>query len=174
MRSSPTVGCEISPNTEPLEVPYIEKHRWKATLKLYERVLLTHPCKIVVEKWKGLARLQQKSGLHVVKELEKSRRLPENRQKLQKAIRELPPHRNLYLTISKTFIVKENIESDPNALKQCICFGDWWSSFIVTVNAGYGPIVFHPDGQNDELSHPNFVDGKEAIANNLTCFLHRF
>ena len=78
MRSSPTAACEISANIEPLEI-----RRKKAALELYERAMRmepTHPCRHLVEKWKGLARLQQKSVLHVVKDLRKSHHLPENRQ----------------------------------------------------------------------------------------------
>ena len=185
MRSSPTAACEISANIEPLEL-----RRKKAALELYERALRMepkHPCKILVEKWKGLARLQQKSVLHVVKELKKSHHLPENRQSLQKVIRELPPHRNLLNpTISKTLIGKENKKSDPNTLKLSALetidqySKDWihvytdGSAFKATVNAGYGAIVFHPDGQKDELSNPcgsfcsNFVAEKEAIARSIS------
>ena len=48
------------------------------------------------------------------------------------------------------------------------------SAFKATVNAGYGAIVFHPDGQKDELSNPcgsfcsNFVAEKEAIARSIS------
>ena len=76
MRSSPTAACEISANIEPLEL-----RRKKAALELYERAQRmepTHPCNHLVTKWKGLARLQQKSVLHVVKDLKQNHHLPEN------------------------------------------------------------------------------------------------
>ena len=180
MRSSPTAACEISANIEPLEI-----RRKKAALELYERAMRmepTHPCRHLVEKWKGLARLQQKSVLHVVKDLRKSHHLPENRQCLQKVIRELPPHRNITSpVINKTLIGKETKKSDPNTLKlsaletidqypkdKIHVYTDG-SAFKATVNAGYGAIIFYPEGQKDEVSNPcgsfcsNFVAEKEAI-----------
>ena len=65
MRSSPTSACEISANVQPLEL-----RRQKAVLDLYERAKRmekNHPCKQIVDDWKRLARLQQKSIMHVVK-----------------------------------------------------------------------------------------------------------
>ena len=93
MRSSPTAACEISANIEPLE-----KRRKKAALELYERAKRmdpTHPCRRLVDKWKGLARLQQQSVLHVVNNLKPQHHLPENRQGLHKVLKDMPSHTNL-------------------------------------------------------------------------------
>ena len=180
MRSSPTAACEISANVEPLE-----KRRKKAALELYERAKRmdpSHPCRNLVDKWKGLSRLHQKSVLHVIKDLKTQHHLPENREKLHKVIKEMPPHRNL-----KTPIIKHNLlggetkKSDPNCLKASALetidqYPKEWihiytdgSAFKATVNAGYGAIIHHPKGEKEEIYSPcgsfcsNFVAEKEAI-----------
>ena len=111
----------------------------------------SHPCRNLVDKWKGLSRLHQKSVLHVVKDLKTQHHLPENREKLHKVIKEMPPHRNL-----KTPIIKQNLlggetkKSDPNCLKASALetidqYSREWihiytdgSAFKATINAGYG------------------------------------
>ena len=80
MRSSPTAACEISANVEPLEI-----RRKKAALDLYERAKRmepSHPCRVLVDKWKGLSRLKQKSVLHVAKDLSTQNFLPNNREEI--------------------------------------------------------------------------------------------
>merc|ERR1711963_600128 len=80
MRSSPTSACEISADIEPLEL-----RRKKAALELYERAKRmepNHPCRTLVDKWKHLSRLQQKSVLHVVEKLKPQNYMPENRENL--------------------------------------------------------------------------------------------
>ena len=181
MRSSPTAACEISANIEPLE-----KRRKKAALELYERAKRmdpTHPCRKLVDKWKGLARLQQQSVLHVVNNLKPQHHLPEYRQGLNKVLREIPPHRNLKIpTINHSLLGKETKKSDPNSLRSSALetidqYSKEWihiytdgSAFKATVNAGYGAIVYYPSGEKEEISNPcgsfcsNFVAEKQAIS----------
>ena len=181
MRSSPTSACEISANIEPLE-----KRRKKAALELYERAKrmdASHPCRNLVDKWKGLARLQQKSVLHVVQNLKNQHHLPENREQLQKVIREMPPHRNLKTpTVNQNLIGGETKKSDPNTLKLSALetidqYSKNWihaytdgSAFKATVNAGYGAVINHPSGEKDKIYNPcgsfcsNFTAEKEAIS----------
>ena len=180
MRSSPIAACEISANVEPLE-----KRRKKAALELYERAKRmepSHPCKSLVDNWKGLSRLQQKSVLHVVEDLKTKHHLPENRKPLQKVIREIPPHRNMKSpTIRKTLLGKETKKSDPISLKASALetidqYPKEWihiytdgSAFKATVNAGYGATINYPNGDKDKIHSPcgsfcsNFVAEREAI-----------
>ena len=99
----------------------LEKRRKKAALELYERAKRmepSHPCKSLVDNWKGLSRLQQKSVLQVVENLTTQHHLPENRKAQQKVIREMPPHRNMKNPSNrKTLIGKETKKSDPISLK---------------------------------------------------------
>ena len=180
MRSTPTAACEISANVEPLEI-----RRKKAALDLYERAKRmepNHPCRILVDQWKGLARLQQKSILHVVKDLSSQHHLPSNREPLQRVDRELPPHRKTHFPVIKQQLLgKENKKEDPNLLKLSALetidsYPKEWlhvytdgSAFKATVNAGYGAILYHPDGTEAKIYdacgsfNSNFVAEKEAI-----------
>ena len=191
MRSSPTAACEISANVEPLEL-----RRKKAALELYERAKRMdpkHPCRGLVDKWKCVARLQQKSVLHVVKDLKNHHHLPENRQEMHKAIKELPPHRNLKSPeIRKTLLGNKNKKSDPISLKlsaletidqysrDMIHVYTDGSAFKATVNAGYGATIQYPEGGKDELSAPcgsfcsNFVAEKTAIIKSINHITEAF
>ena len=76
MRSSPTSECEISAQCKPFKL-----RRQKTTLDLYKRATQmekNHLCKQIIDDWKRLARLQQKSIMHVVNDLHTKHQLPEN------------------------------------------------------------------------------------------------
>jgi len=157
LRTSPTAACEISANIEPLEL-----RRQKAALDLYERAKRmdpTHPCRVLVDKWKCLARLQQKSILHVVEDLKLKHHLPDNRAPLEKVNSTLPPHGNVQIPMTKSKLIDgSNKKSDPNTLKLASLETidaypkDWikvytdGSAFKATVNAGYCAIIYYPNG----------------------------
>ena len=97
MRSSPTSACEISANVEPLEI-----RRKKAALDRYERAKRmesSHPCRVLVDKWKGLSHLKQKSVLHVAKDLNTQNFLPNNREEIQRVNKRSPPHKEIQTPI---------------------------------------------------------------------------
>ena len=180
MRTSPTAACEISANIEPLEL-----RRQKAALDLYERAKRmdpTHPCRVLVDKWKCLARLQQKSILHVVEDLKLKHHLPDNRAPLEKVNSTLPPHGNVQIPTTKARLIDgSNKKSDPNTLKLASLETidaypkDWikvytdGSAFKATVNAGYGAVIYYPNGTTTEMYDScgafcsNFVAEQEAI-----------
>ena len=103
MRSSPTSACEISADVEPLEI-----RRRKAALELYERAKRmepNHPCRALVDKWKHLSRLQQKSVLHIVEEFRSNNCMPQIREQLEKVDKDQPQHGKMKVpTIEKKFI----------------------------------------------------------------------
>ena len=116
MRSSLTAACEISTNIEPFEI-----RRKKAALDLYERAKRmesSHPCRVLVDKWKGLSRLKQKSVLHVAKDLNTQNFLPNNREEIQRVDKKSPPHKEIQTPIiSKHLLGKESKKTDPTILK---------------------------------------------------------
>ena len=156
MRTSPTSACEVSANVQPLEL-----RRQKAALDLYERAKRMekdHPCRQVVDKWKKLVRLQQKSILHVVSDLQTKHHLPENRRSIDRVRKEVPPNQNSKCPTIKTELIgKANKKSDPNTLRTSALETidsypkDWThvytdgSAFKATVNAGSGAKVYYPD-----------------------------
>ena len=185
IRSSPTAACEISANVEPLEL-----RRKKAALDLYERAKRmepSHPCRVLVDKWKGLSRLQQKSVLHVAKDLSSLNILPSNREEIHRVNKETPPHREIKTpVINKHLLGKEGKKADPIVLKLSALETidsypkDWLhvytdgSAFKATINAGYGAVLCHPDGRETELFNScgsfcsNYVAEKEAITQSIT------
>ena len=184
MRSTPIAACEIAANIEPLEI-----RRKKAALDLYERAKRmepAHPCRIIVDQWKGLARLQQKSILHVVKDLSPHHKLPSSREPLERVNRNLPPHKQIQTPIiNKELLGKENKNVEPTLLKLSALetidsyYKDWLhvytdgSAFKASVNAGYSAIICHPDGNQTKISDAcgsfcsNFVAEKEAITQSV-------
>lgn len=162
MRSTPTAACEIASNIEPLEI-----RRKKAALQLYERAKRmekNHPCKLLVEDWKKLSRLKQKSVLHVVEELKTKHHLPENRENIQRVNKFIPPFIEMTQPIiNKSLPDNINKSSDPNILKmaalevidsypkESIHVYTDGSAFKATINAGYGTKIKHPNGDSTEL-----------------------
>ena len=191
MRSSPTSACEISANVQPLEL-----RRQKAALDLYERAKRmekNHPCKQIVDDWKRLARLQQKSIMHVINDLQNKHHLPENRQTIERVRRDLPPNFELKSPIIKCELIDNvNKKSDPHTLKMSALETidsypkDWvhaytdGSAFKATVNAGSGAIITYPDKETKEISIPcgtfcsNYVAEQEAINNTITDIKSKF
>ena len=180
-KSSPTSACEISADVEPLEY-----RRKKAALELYERAKRMepkHPCRILVDKWKHLSRLQQKSVLHIVEDLKIKHHLPENRENIQKVDQNLPPHKILKTpTIRKSLFNGANKKSDPNVLKlgaleTIDSYPNSWihtytdgSAFKATINAGYGAKITYPTGIKEEIFDScgafcsNYAAEQEAIS----------
>ena len=77
-----------------------------------------HPCREVVDKWKKLARIQQKSILHVVDSLHNKHHLPENRRNIDRARKEHSPNMEFqHPTFKSTLISKANKNTDPTILK---------------------------------------------------------
>ena len=185
MRSSPTAACEISANIEPLEL-----RRKKAALDLYERAKRlepSHPCRKLVERWKGISRLQQKSVLHVAKDLSNHHFLPSSREELQRVNKQVPPHKEMKSpSIKKHLLGRETKSTDPtilrlSALETVDSYPKDWihvytdgSAFKATINAGYGAIIHQPDGSQTELFNScgsfcsNYVAEKEAITQAIT------
>ena len=180
MRSTPTAACEIASNIEPLEI-----RRKKAALQLYERAKrmeTNHPCRTLVEDWKKLSRLKQKSVLHVVEELKTKHHLPENRENMQRVNKLIPPFFEMTQPIiNKTLPDNINKSSDPNILKMAALevidsypkdsihvYTDG-SAFKATINAGYGAKIKHPDGTSTELYNAcgsfssNYIAEQRAI-----------
>ena len=191
MRSSPTSACEVSANIQPLEL-----RRQKAALDLYERAKRmekNHPCRQVVDKWKNVARLQQKSILHVVEELQSKHNLPENRRKIERVRKEIAPNTKFKSPTIKTELIgKASKKSDPNVLKTTALETidsypkDWahvytdGSAFKATVNAGSGAIIYYPDKTTEEIMNPcgafcsNYAAEQQAIDSATTHLNHRF
>ena len=77
-----------------------------------------HPCKTLVDKWKQISRLKQKSVLHVVEELKTRHHLPENRENIQRVNKFIPPFFEMTQPIiNKSLPGNINKSSDPNILK---------------------------------------------------------
>ena len=191
MRSSPTSACEVTANVQPLEL-----RRRKAALDLYERAKRmekNHPCRLVVEKWKKLARIQQQSILHVVDDLHTKNHLPENRRNIERVRKELPPNMKFKRPIIKTELIgKATKKSDPNILKTTTLetidsySKDWihvytdGSAFKATVNAGSGATIRHPDKPPEDIFNPcgafcsNYVAEQQAIDTAVTHINHTF
>ena len=191
MRSTPTAACEIASNIEPLEI-----RRKKAALQLYERAKImekNHPCKILVDDWKNLSRLKQKSVLHVTKELQARHYLPENRENIQRINRDIPSHFELRQPIiNKTLPGNLSRKSDPNILKltaleaidsypkDSIHIYTDGSAFKATINAGYGAKIIYPNGNKTELFDScgsfssNFVAEQQAIEAALQSVQNKF
>ena len=185
MRSSPISACEISADVEPLEI-----RRKKAALELYERAKRmepNHPCRNLVDKWKHLSRLKQKSVLHIVEELKTKHHMPQNRQNNERADITLPPHRITEVpTIRKSLFNGANKKSDPNilklgALETIDSYPKAWthtytdgSAFKATINAGYGAKIDYPNGKTEKIFDScgsfcsNYVAEQEAISKACT------
>ena len=181
MRSSPTSACEISADVEPLEI-----RRRKAALELYERAKRmepNHPCRTLVDKWKHLSRLQQKSVLHIVEEIKPNHYMPPNRENIIRVDKNLPPHGNLSVpTIRKSLFNGANKKSDPNilklgALETIDSYPKSWvhtytdgSAFKATINAGYGARIKYPNDTTEDIFDScgaycsNYVAEQEAIS----------
>ena len=180
MRSTPTAACEIASNIEPLEI-----RRKKAALQLYERAKRmekNHPCKKLVDEWKNISRLKQKSVLHVTEELQVRHYLPDNREQIQRVNTVIPPLFEMKEPIiNKTLPDNLGRNSDPNLLKLSALevidsypknsihiFTDG-SAFKATINAGYGATIRYPSGNKMELFDScgsfssNFVAEQKAI-----------
>ena len=174
MRSTPTAACEIASNIEPLEI-----RRKKAALQLYERAKRMedkHPCKTLVENWKQISRLKQKSVLHVVEELKTRHHLPENRESMHRVNKFIPPFFEMTPPIiNKSLPGNINKSSDPNILKMAALevidsypkdsvhvYTDG-SAFKATINAGYGVRINYPNGNKTEL-----YDSCGAFSSNYT------
>ena len=77
-----------------------------------------HPCKTLVDKWKQISRLKQKSVLHVVEELKTRHHLPENRENIQRVNKFIPPFFEMTQPIiNKSLPGNINKSSDSNILK---------------------------------------------------------
>ena len=142
-----------------------------------------HPCRTLVDKWKHLSRLQQKSVLHIVEELKEKHHLPENRQNIEKVNKNVPPHKITKIpTIRKSLFNGANKKSDPNilklgALETIDSYPNSWvhtytdgSAFKATINAGYGAKIIYPTGKSEEIFDScgafcsNYVAEQEAIS----------
>ena len=119
----------------------------------------THTNKILVDNWKPLDRISQKSVLHKVQELKEKHHLPETREPLLRVPGSLPPYLPLKgATINTKLIGNCSKKSDPlilktSALETIDSYPKDWihtytdgSAFKATINAGYGATVNYPDG----------------------------
>ena len=70
-----------------------------------------HPCKSLVEDWKKLSRLKQKSVLHVVEELKTKHHLPENRENIQRVNKFIPPFIEMTQPIIKDGLFTEVVST---------------------------------------------------------------
>merc|ERR1719239_740300 len=151
------------------------------------------PMQKIVEDWKRLARLQQKSIMHVVNDLQNKHHLPENRQIIERVRRDLPPNFELKSPIIKTeLICNANKKSDPHIMKTSALETihsypkDWvhaytdGSDFKPTINAGSGSIITYPNKEIKEISNPcgafcsNYVAEQEAIDISITDITNSF
>ena len=163
MRSTPTAACEILTDVEPLGL-----RRDKAALEIYERNIrmnVDDPNKKLIDKWRPQYRLKQKSILHHISELQEKHHLPENRAKIQRINKNLPPHATYKLPLIKVELADKTDKSyDPTSLmlsafKTIDQYPENWihaytdgSAFKATTKAGYGTYIQHSDGTTDELS----------------------
>ena len=191
MKTTPSAACEIDANVEPLEM-----RREKAALEIYERskrLETTHPNRNLVDKWKSSNRLKQQSILHKVESLRDKHHLPEVRENLERVPRKLPPFLSLkQATIKPNLIDNASKKSDPLALKLSAQETietyprDWihsytdGSAFKATINAGYGAVIYYPNGTKEELLYPcgsvcsNYIAEQLAIHSALTHLHSRF
>ena len=163
MKSSPISACEIMTNIEPLQI-----RRKKAVLDLHERCLRmpdSNPAKKLVMSWKPKTRLKHKSILHHVQELKTRCYLPDDRVE-QKRVSNIPPHANIDKPEIKPHLFDPNINKSSNILElkrnaeaTILNYPDTWihvftdgSAFKGTVNAGYGVLIQHPEGNKHEIS----------------------
>ena len=185
MRSSPTAACEIHTNIEPLEI-----RRKRAALELYERskrLERNHPNRILVDKWSPTQRLKTPSILDEVHKLQDIHHLPEKREPLERVPPSLPPYLSLRKPEVKTKLLDNcNKTSYPVALKASALetidsYPTTWihsytdgSAFKGTINAGYGAVVYPPNGTKREVFNSsgafcsNYIAEQQAITSALT------
>ena len=158
MRSTPSAACEIDANVEPLDL-----RRERAVLESverYKRMDESHPNKKLVDTWKPINRLKQKSPLQIAENLEKVHNLPSDRQsELQHSI--LAPWSQLKMPNIKTALIDKTVnkKSDPHSLKMCSLetvdsYPTSWmhaytdgSASNGTSKAGFGVYMKFPDGR---------------------------
>ena len=191
MKSTPSAACEIDANIEPLEM-----RRKKAALEIYERskrLETTHPNRKLVDKWKPCNRIKQQSILHKVESLKEEHHLPEVRENLERVPSKLPPFLPLRQATIKTNLNDNSTKkSDPLALKLSSLETidaypkDWihsytdGSAFKATINAGYGAVIYFPNGTKEEILHPcgsvcsNYIAEQLAIHSAITHIHHTF
>ena len=191
MKSTPSAACEIDANIEPLEM-----RRKKAALEIYERskrLETTHPNRKLVDKWKPCNRIKQQSILHKVESLKEEHHLPEVRENLERVPSKLPPFLPLRQATIKTNLNDNSTKkSDPLALKLSSLETidaypkDWihsytdGSAFKATINAGYGAVIYFPNGTKEEILHPcgsvcsNYIAEQLAIHSAITHIHHAF
>ena len=163
MRSTPTAACEIDANLEPLDL-----RRERAALECierYRRLEEDHPNRQIADSWTPNQRLQQKSPMDVVRDLEVSHLLPNNRQPIHKCSG-FPPWTTLQIPTISTSLTDPSVDkkSDPNILRtisletidsygqdKIIVYTDG-SAFKGTVFAGYGVLMKFPDGSSSTVS----------------------
>ena len=163
MRSTPTAACEIDANLEPLDL-----RRERAALESierYRRLEEDHPNRQIADSWTSNQRLQQKSPMEVVKELEETHLLPQNRQAIHK-LSDFPPWTTLQMPTICTSLIDPTVDkkSDPNVLRsisletidsygeeKIVIYTDG-SAFKGTVFAGYGVLMKFPDGSSSTVS----------------------
>merc|ERR1711860_25751 len=137
MRSTPTAACEIDANLEPLDL-----RRERAALESierYRRLEEDHPNRQIADSWTSNQRLQQKSPMEVVKELEETHLLPQNRQAIHK-LSDFPPWTTLLKPTICTSLIDPTVDkkSDPNILR---------SISLETIDSyGEEKIVIYTDG----------------------------
>ena len=192
MRSSPTAACEIHSNIEPLEL-----RRKRAALELVERskrLEENHPNRILVDRWRPNQRLKSsKSILNEAHKLQESNHLPEKREPLERVSPTMPPHLSLKKPeIMKTLLDGSNKQSYPVALKASALetidsYPSTWihsytdgSAFKATINAGYGAVIYMPNGSKKEVFNSsgsfcsNYIAEQHAISNALTHINYHF
>ena len=192
MRTTPTAACEVHTNIEPLEI-----RRKRAALETFERskrLEEKHPNKILVDKWKPNQRLKTvNSILDTVKDLQDRHFLPENREPLQRVNPNIPPHLHIKKPeIKKTLLDKSRKDAYPVALKHSALetidsYPSSWihsytdgSAFKGTINAGYGSVIFLPDGSKKEVYNSsgsycnNFIAEQQAITTTANHVSHLF
>ena len=163
MHRTPTAACEIDANLEPLDL-----RRERAALESierYRRLEEDHPNRQLADSWTPNQRLQQKSPLDVVRELETVHVLPNNRQPIFK-LPDFPPWTALQMPIISTSLLDPKIDksADPNILRitaletiesygqdKITIYTDG-SAFKGTVFAGYGVLLKFPDGSTSTIS----------------------
>ena len=161
LRSTPTSTCEIHTNTEPLGL-----RREKAALETFERckrMPAEHPARKLVDNWKPLHRIKNKSIMHHIQDLKEKCHLPEERVTI-KRISPIPPYTQPNPPEIKVELKNKDINksSDPIELKRAaeetiMDYPEHWihvytdgSAFKATTNAGYGLWICFPDGGSYE------------------------
>ena len=164
MRSTPIAACEIDANIEPMDLR--RERSLLEGVERYRRLEEDHPNRTLVDSWMPIKRLQQKSPLDVVSQLEETHQLPPNR-KLLKKYQEFPPwtelkRANIYPSLLNPEISKK---SNQNTLKLCTletidsygqdCIHAYTdgSAFKGTSFAGYGAFLKFPDKSSTEISN---------------------